>query len=63
MGRKILITVFACIICLYVTGQNRITINNKLIDQFMETEMSKWKVPGCAIAIVKGNDILSLLSD
>ncbi len=38
--------------------QKQFAIDEKTIDRYIETEMTRWNVPGCAIAIVRGNDLL-----
>jgi len=58
MLRKTIITAFAFFASQCLQGQKTILINNKAIDSFIETEMHKWKVPGCAIAIVKDRELL-----
>jgi CubicO group peptidase (beta-lactamase class C family) len=58
MVHKSSIIVLAFISFLQATAQQKIIINDNRIDQFIENEMSKWKMPGCAIAIVKGKELL-----
>jgi len=58
MVLKNFIPIFLIFSFAFSNAQQKISIDSKVIDHYIGMEMNKWKIPGCAIAIVKGKDLL-----
>lgn len=58
MVPKFLITALLCISIIGATAQQIAAIDHQRIDQLVKMEMNRWKVPGCALAIVNRNGVL-----
>lgn len=59
MKRQNFITLIICaFICETTAAQKNFAAIDKRVDQYIEQQMAKWKVPGCAVAVVKGKHLL-----
>jgi CubicO group peptidase (beta-lactamase class C family) len=55
---SLIFTVLAIVACSWVQAQQKLQIDSEAIDRYLKSEMDKWKVPGCAVAILNGKDVL-----
>jgi|SRR5215203_4251229 len=58
MAPKILTTAFWCLGVVGAAAQQPLGFDRQRIDQLLESEMNRWKVPGCALAIVNSSGVL-----
>jgi CubicO group peptidase (beta-lactamase class C family) len=58
MASRVLITTLLFLTCLHMAGQQDTSLLKQRIDQLVNTQLKKWKVPGCALAIVNGKEVV-----